>query len=79
MRWERPECRSGRGIQAAMISLRFQAERVFEDNDIRGALRQAESLGAVGITAVAREDQHDAHVSRPASTRGPTHTPAIWW
>jgi hypothetical protein len=36
--------------------VRFQAERVFEATDVRDALRQAETLGATEITAVARED-----------------------
>jgi transposase-like protein len=36
--------------------IRFEAESVFEATDIQDALRQAESLGATEITAVARED-----------------------
>jgi transposase-like protein len=36
--------------------IRFQGERVIEAQDIRDALRQAEVLGAIEITAVARED-----------------------
>jgi transposase-like protein len=36
--------------------IRFQGERVVEAQDIRDALRQADLLGAIEITAVARED-----------------------
>jgi hypothetical protein len=36
--------------------IRFQGERVVEAQDIRDALHQAELLGAIEITAVARED-----------------------
>jgi transposase-like protein len=36
--------------------IRFQGERVVEAQDIRDALRQVELLGAIEITAVARED-----------------------
>jgi len=36
------------------VRIRFQAETVFEATDLRDALRQAESLGATDITAVAR-------------------------
>jgi hypothetical protein len=45
------------GAARLRFRIRFQAERFFEANDIRDALRQAESLGAVEITSVAREDQ----------------------
>jgi transposase-like protein len=44
----------GRGRQRYRI--RFQGERVVEAQDIRDALRQAELLGAIEITVVARED-----------------------
>jgi transposase-like protein len=36
--------------------IQFQGERVVEAQDIRDALRQVELLGAIEITAVARED-----------------------
>jgi hypothetical protein len=37
--------------------VRYQAERVFEALSMRDALRQAESLGAIEIMAVGREDR----------------------
>lgn len=45
------------GAARLRFRIRFEAERVLEANDIRDALRQAESLGTVEITSVAREDQ----------------------
>jgi hypothetical protein len=45
------------GAARRRFRIRFQAERVFEANDLRDALRQAESLGSVEITSVAREDE----------------------
>jgi transposase-like protein len=36
--------------------IQFQAERLIRARDIRDALRQAESLGAIEVTAVSRED-----------------------
>jgi transposase-like protein len=36
--------------------IQFQGERVIQARDIRDALRQAESFGAVDVTAVNRED-----------------------
>ena len=45
-----------RGVTSQRFRIRFQGESVFEATDIRDALRQAESLGAIEITAVARED-----------------------
>jgi transposase-like protein len=47
--------RTGGGARQR-FRIRFQGESVFEATDIRDALRQAESLGATEITAVARED-----------------------
>jgi len=44
------------GAARQRFRIRFQAESVFVANDLRDALRQAESLGAVEITSVARED-----------------------
>jgi len=45
------------GAARQRFRIRFQAESVFEANDLRDALRQAESLGAVEITSIAREDE----------------------
>jgi transposase-like protein len=42
----------GRG----QFRIEFQAERVIQARDIREALRQAESFGAIEVTAVTRED-----------------------
>jgi transposase-like protein len=53
---------ASRGVSAPASSARgqfriqFQAERVIQARDIRDALRQAESLGAIEVTAVSRED-----------------------
>ena len=47
--------RTGGGAQQR-FRIQFQGESVVEATDIRDALRQAESLGATEITAVARVD-----------------------
>ena len=44
------------GSARQRFRIRFEGESVFEAKDIQDALRQAESLGATEITAVARED-----------------------
>jgi len=51
----RASSRTGGGAQQR-YAVRFQAESVFEATDILDALRQAESLGATVITAIAREN-----------------------
>jgi transposase-like protein len=48
--------RTGGGAQQR-FRIQFQAESVVEATDIRDALRQAESLGATEITAVARVER----------------------
>jgi transposase-like protein len=53
---------ASRGVSAPGSSVRgqfrieFQAERLIQARDIREALRRAESLGAIEVTAVSRED-----------------------
>jgi len=51
----RDSSRPGGGAQQR-YEVRFQAESVFEATDVLDALRQAESLGATEITAIAREN-----------------------
>jgi transposase-like protein len=48
--------RTGGGAQQR-FRIQFQGESVVEATDIRDALRQAEELGAIEITAVARVEQ----------------------
>lgn len=45
------------GSAQQRFRIQFQGESVFEATDIRDALRQAESLGATEITAVARVER----------------------
>jgi len=52
---ERASSQTGRGARQR-FRIRFVGESVFEAKDIQDALRQAESLGATEIMAVARED-----------------------
>jgi len=52
---ERASSQTGGGARQR-FRIRFEGESVFEAKDIQDALRQAESLGATEITAVARED-----------------------
>ncbi|MGI9146000.1 MAG: hypothetical protein ACR2IK_05545 [Chloroflexota bacterium] len=49
----RASSRTGGGTQQR-YEVRFQAESVFKASDILDALRQAESLGAAEVTAIAR-------------------------
>lgn len=51
----RASSRTGGGAQQR-YEIRFLAESVFEATDVLDALRQAESLGAAEITAIAREN-----------------------
>jgi transposase-like protein len=44
------------GAAQQQFRSQFHAETVLQANDLRGALRQAESLGAIDITAVVRQD-----------------------
>ena len=45
-----------RGATLGRFRIRFLAERVVQARDIRDALRQAESYGAIEVTAVVHED-----------------------
>jgi hypothetical protein len=44
------------GSDQRQFRVRFVVERTVEATDMRDAVRQAESLGAIEITAVSRED-----------------------
>jgi transposase-like protein len=45
-----------RAVGRGQFRIQFLGERVIQARDIRDALRQAESLGAIEVTAVTRED-----------------------
>ena len=47
---------SARAASRSQFRIQFRGERVIQAHDIREALRQVESLGAIDVTAVTRED-----------------------